>query len=341
MARTPNSAARLRELIASFEPDLQKAFLEAIDDIKSKAEIGRIAALLERGDIEGAIRAINIDPVAFRGLDEAIRRAYIAGGTSTTSGLPTLRDPEGARLVIRFDARNPRAESWLTSHSSQSITRIVDDQRGAVRTALTDGMARGDNPRRTALDVIGRVNRATGRREGGVLGLTSPQERFVANARAELASGDPSQLRAFLERTRRDKRFDRTILKAIRDGKPLDAETINRIVGRYSDSLLQLRGETIARTEAMASLHASQHEAMRQAIDSGAVSRQDVRKVWVATKDKRTRDTHAALDGESMGIDQPFSNGLQYPGDPAGPPEEVISCRCTMLLRVDFLANLR
>ena len=80
---------------------------------------------------------------------------------------------------------------------------------------------------------------------------------------------------------------------------------------------------------------------MRQAVDSGAVSRQDVRKVWVATKDKRTRDTHAALDGESMGIDQPFSNGLQYPGDPNGPPEEVINCRCAMLMRIDFLANLR
>ena len=341
MARTPNSAARLRELIASFEPSLQRAFLEAIDEIKSQAEIGRIAALLERGDVEGAIRAMHIDPVAFRGLDEAIRQAYISGGSATTSGLPTLRDPTGARLVIRFDARNPRAESWLTNHSSQAITRIVDDQRIAVRAALTEGMAAGRNPRSVGLDVIGRVSRVTGRREGGILGLTSAQERFVANARAELASGEASQLRAFLGRTRRDKRFDRTILKAIRDGKPLDAETINRIVGRYADSLLQLRGETIARTEAMVSLHASQFESMRQAIDSGAVSRQDVRKVWVATKDKRTRDTHAALDGESMGIDQPFSNGLQYPGDPNGPPEEVINCRCTQLLRIDFLANLR
>lgn len=331
---------RIEELIAKFEPSIRDAFNEAIADITSQAEIGRIAALLDRGDIEGAIRAVNIDPVAFRGLDEAIRQAYIGGGIAATSGLPKLRDIDGARLVIRFDARNPRAESWLTDHSSRSITRIVDDQRDAARRALTEGMARGDNPRKTALDIVGRINTATGRREGGIIGLTSPQERFVANARAELASGDPSQLRAFLERTRRDKRFDRTILKAIRDGKPLDAETVNRIVGRYSDSLLQLRGETVARTEAMASLNASQYEAMRQAIDSGAVSRQDVRRVWVATKDKRTRDTHRALDGESVGIDQPFSNGLQYPGDPAGPVSEIVNCRCTMLMRIDFLANL-
>jgi hypothetical protein len=341
MARKPSPRQRIADLLAKFEPSIRAAFDEAIQDITSRAEIARIAESLERGDVDGALRALHIDPAAFRVLDDAIRQTYIGGGANAVGMLPILREPSGSRVVVRFDARNPRAESWLTDHSSRSITRIVDDQRDAARRALTEGMARGDNPRQTALNIVGRINAASGRREGGIIGLTSPQERFVANARAELTSGDPKLLRAFLERTRRDKRFDRTILNAIRDGKPLDAQTVNRIVGRYSDLLLQLRGETVARTESMASLHASQEEAFRQAIETGAVNRQDVRRVWVATKDKRTRDSHAALDGESVGLDQAFSNGLRYPGDPNGPPEEVISCRCTLLMRVDFLANLR
>jgi hypothetical protein len=79
---------------------------------------------------------------------------------------------------------------------------------------------------------------------------------------------------------------------------------------------------------------------MRQAIDTGAVRREDVRKVWISTKDGRTRDSHRALDTESVGLDERFSNGLEYPGDPAGDASETVNCRCVMLTRIDFLANV-
>lgn len=55
-----------------------------------------------------------------------------------------------------------------------------------------------------------------------------------------------------------------------------------------------------------------------------------VRKRWVATKDTRTRSSHARLDGETVDWDKPFSNGLMFPGDPSGPGSEVYNCRCTM-----------
>lgn len=54
-------------------------------------------------------------------------------------------------------------------------------------------------------------------------------------------------------------------------------------------------------------------------------------KQWMATLDKRTRDSHRMLDGEMVDMDQPFSNGLMYPGDPDMmhiKPEEVYNCRC-------------
>jgi hypothetical protein len=56
-------------------------------------------------------------------------------------------------------------------------------------------------------------------------------------------------------------------------------------------------------------------------------------KVWVATTGEipnRTRESHLELDGEEVLVDEPFSNGLMCPGDPAGEPEEVWNCRCTM-----------
>ena len=49
-------------------------------------------------------------------------------------------------------------------------------------------------------------------------------------------------------------------------------------------------------------------------------------RTWIATNDSRTRHSHAVLDGETKPIDTPFSNGLRYPGDPDGSPEEVYNC---------------
>lgn len=49
-------------------------------------------------------------------------------------------------------------------------------------------------------------------------------------------------------------------------------------------------------------------------------------KTWVATLDSRTRDSHARLHGEERPMDEEFSNGLMYPGDENGEPEEVYNC---------------
>ena len=46
--------------------------------------------------------------------------------------------------------------------------------------------------------------------------------------------------------------------------------------------------------------------------------------------DDRTRESHANLDHEIQELEDEFSNGLQYPGDPSGDPSEVYNCRCTM-----------
>lgn len=340
MARRPTTPRRrLEALLETFEPQLAAAFRSAVDDISSNAEIGRIVSRLEAGDIDGAIRAVHLDPAAFLALQRAVADAYIAGGAATVGSLPVLQGANG-RVVIRFDPGVPRAAAWLSQHPVALVTRITADQELGLRSALVDGLQRGDNPRTTALDVIGRINRQTGRREGGVIGLTSQQTGFVSNARAELLSGDPTLLRAYMERTRRDKRFDRTVFKAIRDGEAIPRETVNRMVGRYSDSLLQLRGETVARTESLAALNASTREAYEQAIENGAIRRQDVRKVWRSAGDARVRDSHAALNGESVGIDERFSNGMLHPHEAGAPAEEVINCRCVAEHRIDFLANV-
>lgn len=54
-------------------------------------------------------------------------------------------------------------------------------------------------------------------------------------------------------------------------------------------------------------------------------------KTWVNAGDDRVRDSHIRLDNETVPINGRFSNGLNYPGDPNGAPEEIYNCRCTVI----------
>ena len=82
-----------------------------------------------------------------------------------------------------------------------------------------------------------------------------------------------------------------------------------------------------ARTAVTGAQNAGRVERMKEAEELGI----EVKKQWMATLDDRTRDSHAELDGETVDVDEPFSNGLMYPGDPSGAPEEVYNCRCTLV----------
>lgn len=62
-----------------------------------------------------------------------------------------------------------------------------------------------------------------------------------------------------------------------------------------------------------------------------AEERPGLRKMWVATADKRTRISHLNAHRQIKPIDQPFEVGfskLKYPLDPTAPAEETINCRC-------------
>lgn len=89
------------------------------------------------------------------------------------------------------------------------------------------------------------------------------------------------------------------------------------------------RTKTIARTEGHRIQQTSNADAQRAAKEQGA----DVVKQWDATLDGKTRESHRRVDGEIRELDETFSNGLMYPGDPNGAAAEVINCRCACLTR--------
>ena len=88
----------------------------------------------------------------------------------------------------------------------------------------------------------------------------------------------------------------------------------------------------IARTEGHNVQVSSSYETSQRAKEKGA----DVLKQWSAALDKRTRDSHRQVDGEIRELDEPFSNGMMYPSDPAGGAAEVVNCRCALLQRAKW-----
>ncbi|KQQ46520.1 hypothetical protein ASF69_04650 [Rhizobium sp. Leaf311] len=342
MARKPTAKQQIRKLLDDLEPTVQKAFFDSIDNLRSNIELNRIVEQLERQDLDGALRLLNIDASAYRPLQKATEDVFESGGTQASKKVPKPSDM--ATATFRFDVRHPTAEQDLRQYSSTLVTRISEDQRQAVRDALADGIAQGRAPRRTALDIVGRLDRITGRREGGILGLSNPQAKYVENMRQRLLSGDKEELKKVLTMERRDKRFDRSILEAIKTGKKLDQATVDRMTGRYADRLLLLRGETIARTETMTAFNKGQMSSMGQAIAEGRLSAAVVMKVWHAFLDERTRFTHRLLNKTRVAFNDKFQTArgrfMAHPGDPEGGVEECACCRCWMEFVIDFLADL-
>lgn len=85
-----------------------------------------------------------------------------------------------------------------------------------------------------------------------------------------------------------------------------------------------------ARTAVTGAENAGKLDSMKRAQGLGV----ELKKLWLATRDGRTRDSHVLLDGELREVDEKFSNGCMYPGDPQGAPAEVYNCRCGMRSKV-------
>lgn len=85
----------------------------------------------------------------------------------------------------------------------------------------------------------------------------------------------------------------------------------------------------IARTES----HRVKNQAAYDAANDSQKAGADVLKQWDASLDGATRPSHRQVDGEIRELDEKFSNGLRYAGDPSGSAAEVINCRCATLTR--------
>lgn len=78
--------------------------------------------------------------------------------------------------------------------------------------------------------------------------------------------------------------------------------------------------------------NSANYDDLQDAIESGLTQ-----KTWVTMRDNKVRDTHVAVDGATIGIDELFQVGdaeMRFPCDEElafDYPEEIVGCRCTVL----------
>jgi hypothetical protein len=341
------NARQARQLANRLEPATRRAFLDAVARLKD-VPLRALEAAVASGDVQAIVRLLGVSDAAFLPLQEAIRSAYIEAGVLTVA---TINQPPGGRLSMAFGTSDANAERYLGQISSGKVVDIATDTRAAIMTTLEAGQQLGQGPRRTALDLAGRM--VDGRRQGGIIGLTNRDAQAVANVKAALANPlrvgvTPDGVREFwigrdgslkFGVTGIDARSFGMIKRAVEDNKPLLAPDIDNIAQRYHDKLLLQRAQRIARTETLQALNTGSQDALRQIARDQGLRDNQIRRIWRTASDERVRDSHVAMNGESVGLNELFSNGLMYPVDPNGPPEEVIQCRCWAEPSIRWLGN--
>jgi hypothetical protein len=346
MARKLSLRKQFEALLLQQDKRIQQAFEASVVDLRSRLVLKELVDLLSAGNLEGAVQALHLDAAAYAPLEEAIRETYIASGRLMASNLPAMKDSLGARVVIRFDSRSLRAESFLQQHAGNLVQNLAEEGRSALRGVLETAMREGRNPRTTIRELVGTYDRTTGRLEGGLVGLSRNQVTYVVNAREELAGGTEAQLRNYLTRQARDKRYDSVVKSAIAKGEKLKPSTVNTITNRYSSKLIRVRAEAIARTEAQASIHNAKFEAFSQGLQQTEYPQEAVTKIWRSAGDGRVRHSHTEMDGQTVvGLNTPFVSGngyqLQFPldGSLGAGPEDIVNCRCDIDYRIDYGVN--
>jgi hypothetical protein len=132
----------------------------------------------------------------------------------------------------------------------------------------------------------------------------------------DLIGLDPNRVR------RADKFWQKLVEQDVPD------RDIQRRVGRYMDSLLRERAEVIARNEIHKAAGAGQQVAWDSAAQTGLIDKAEYSKVWIVTWDEVLCDLCEPMDGQVVGMDEPFDT----PNGPQDFPDMHVQCRCTATL---------
>ncbi len=295
---------RLHRKAANLTPELRNVYLTAYQAIRDALSPSEWAAAIQNGNVDALIQSVLSTSSLEAGPLAEFRARVIAttnqAGISSFALLPSKISSTG-----QYNPLSPKVLNAVGSLKTRVVEGLANDVRETVRQHITAGLQAGQGP----------VTIARGIRP--VVGLAPNQADAVRNFRLAL-EGDPTKGSPF-SRKLRDRRFDRTLAK----GEALTAKQIDTMTNAYRRKWLAFNSQTQAKTFALDAQRQGQRDAWLSAMDDGLVDPNLMTHTWVDSGDGRVRDEHAAMNGETVPINEPYSNGQMVPGD------SDFNCRCT------------
>lgn len=320
MATDRERAQEIDDILRNVEPKLQRAFRDGLTSIKEEISISEIEDAIGRGDVDRAALLINdlIVGSALLQFNREIQSAVQAGGDLAS------RWASADKIVFGLNVTESNTARFINSYQANKVREITVSLQETIGEMVRIGVIEGKNPRLIAKEIRDSI------------GLTAKQQQAVNNFERLLRT----QKSEALTRALRDKRFDRSIVRAINEKFDLTEDQIKRMTDRYKQRFINRRAETIARTEAIRLVSTGQNMFWQQAVNEGIVQREQVRRKWLPTYDGKLRDAHAAIprmNEDGVGMDEPFQSPLgpiMFPGDPSASIANVANCRCAVLHRI-------
>jgi len=268
----------------------KKAILAALQDLRSQVSLGEIERLIADGAAGVEVLA-KASPLALR--VETIRAA---SGRLLFNGIASGRST-AARQVPASVAREAAAAARRAGATERAAT-WASKRSAELVTAVTDSVRA--SIRLVVADGVARgAHTSTIAREvRDVIGLDERRAAALQNFRAMQAE------------------------------QGVAAAEIEKRASAYAERLLSERAELISRTETFRAVNEGRSDLWRELDQEGVVPAASVSRTWITSRDERVDDICEDLDGETVGLNEDFSDGSYAPPDPHP------GCRCSILFEV-------
>lgn len=255
-----------------------------------------------------------------------------------------LRDSLSEADLARIIASGTLAALLNEAFDQATLDRAFLPYRQAVRDVVNKGfdLARKDLPKAGKVD--GTIAVAFDHLSPKVIDAIRTME---TKSLQTLQSDVRDTVRAYVENGLRDGKNPRVIARDLRavigmsptqtanaakfqaklEAQGLPADKIAKQVAAYQKKAVALNAETNARTATLDAYKQGQQLAWNDAINKGIVDADRLTKSWKGVMDDRERPEHVAMQDETVGYDEPFSNGEMVPG------ESTYNCRCVVIYR--------
>ena len=302
-------------IVNEHERRIRLSFMSLIGGMRREVSEAELIELIESGRTEEALALV-------------LRNApniYTASGVAWLAAANYTADQIGVELgsvVIDYDVVNQNAINAMQRNKLDLVQGFTETQKHTSRVAITEGIRRGDNPRKQARNLI------------NSLGLTPHQQSIVDGYERALRGASLDALSNKL----RNAGDDAAVRRAADLGEALPEARIEKMVERYRQRMIAHRATVIARTEALRSVHEGSDSMFAQAFADGILEPDNVFQTWHTAKDERVRGSHRAMHRQERPVGEPFISGLgnrlMRPGDSSAPAADVINCRCRKTMQI-------